>query len=160
MDASLAHHPLSLSSSSSSTSSSGASAMAEVSFVLKLLRRARVCRGGQRWLTWRNKTPTSLLKWRVTCCSLLDPFCFCFRRPSYCFRPSRYSTTASLDGCFSGGESLYVIHVNEGGKDVWGWGEIGVLKRLGDLTPRGQRWTDRLQSASEDSDSHLPWWES
>lgn len=106
------------------------------------------------------KTPTSLLKWRVTCCSLLDPFCFRFRRPSYCFRPSRYSATASLDGCFSGGESLYVIHVNEGGKDVWGWGEIGVLKRVSDLTPPGQRWTDRLQSASENSDSHLPWWES
>lgn len=39
-----------------------------------------------------------------TCCSLLDPFCFCFRRPSYCFRPSRYSATASLDGFFSRGE--------------------------------------------------------
>lgn len=106
----LAHHPLSLSSSSSSDSSSGCSAMAEDSFVLKLLRISRVCRRGQRWLTQSDQKCTAschqvcrVLPY-VTCCSLLEPFCFCFRRPSYCFRPSRYSATASLDGFFSRGE--------------------------------------------------------
>lgn len=103
----LAHHPLSSSSSSSSTSSSGCSAMAEDSFVLKLLRISRVCRGGQRGLTQPDQNRTAFCHQMCrafTCCSLFDPFCFCFRRPSYGFRPSRYSATASLDGFFSKGE--------------------------------------------------------
>lgn len=107
--------------------------MAEVSFVLKLLRRAKVCQRGQKWLTRRNKTPTAswndVLRY-FTCCSLLEPFCFCFRRPSYCFRPSRYSATASLDGFFSRGESLYVIQVCESGQDGWRWEGIEVMKLL------------------------------
>lgn len=107
----LSHHPLSLSSSSSSsTSSSGCSAMAVDSFVLKLLRIARVCRRGQRWLPQREESRTASRHQAFcalpyfTCCSLFDPFCFRFRRPSYGFRPSRYSATASLDGFFSRGE--------------------------------------------------------
>lgn len=85
-----------------------------------------------------------------TCCSLFDPFCFCFRRPSYCFRPSRYSATASLDGFFSRRKSLCY-------SGPWKWaawmkmrGDWGDEAPVRDLSPWGERGTDRLQSLLRD----------